>query len=101
MAEVAASREDALRRRQVRSREMGVTMDTESSENKLPNVFRNDKHGFATLLGRQVCNVNRCLKYRVVLSGEITNMGAKGLGQGLTGVAMFITLSICTMSSSM
>lgn len=86
MVGVAVSKEDSLGRGHVRSHEHGVTSIASLRASIVTNVFGNDGHGFDALLGGEAENVNRLLKNRAVLSGEVTDMGAKGLKQVLNGV---------------
>lgn len=77
IAEVAVSKEDPLHRRHIGTREQVVTRFAKTTATKVPNICREDCDGFVALLGRHAGNINRRLKYRVVL---------KGLQQDLTGV---------------
>lgn len=50
-----------------------------SPATKVPNVLGNRDHGFLSLLGRQVGNVDQILKDWAVLSGDVADVRAKGL----------------------
>lgn len=74
MAEIATRKEDVLFRRWVGAREERLARVTASPTSKVLHTLCNNNHGFIKLMGRQVWNVNRCVKDGVVVSGYATYM---------------------------
>lgn len=86
MEELTAREEDALHLCRVRTREQRMAMMTSPPTNKVSDVFRDNGRGFGALFRSQVGDVYRCLKDRVVRSGEASELGTKGPQQDTAGV---------------
>lgn len=77
MVEVAIHEEDALRRHQVWEREESVARVTAFPTCNVLEIVRKNSHGFITLRGRHVWDVNMCLKDWAVVSGKVMSVFGK------------------------